>query len=139
MISVGKDGTLTIKKTLTKSKVLSKVKGEPSINIVEDKNIITPMIENKGDIIDVDDAKEKKKATKKTKKIMNNILSTIPENDITPKIARKQKVKQDILPVFDDLQPKPHKWESILKYEDEKGPQENNFDIPKKRRGRKPK
>jgi|APCry1669192647_1035423.scaffolds.fasta_scaffold51594_1 hypothetical protein len=139
MISVGKDGTLTIKKTLTKSKVLSKVKGEPSINIVEDKNIITPMIENKGDIIDVDEAKEKKKATKKTKKIMNNILTTIPENDITPKIARKQKVKQDILPVFDDLQPKPHKWESILKYEDEKGPQEYNFDIPKKRRGRKPK
>ena len=44
MISVGKDGTLTIKKPLTKSKVLSKVKGEPSINIVEDKNIITPMI-----------------------------------------------------------------------------------------------
>ena len=139
MISVGKDGTLTIKKTLTKSKVLSKVKGEPSINIVEDKNIITPMIENKGDIIDVDEAKEKKKATKKTKKIMNNILSTIPENDITPKIARKQKVKQDILPVFEDLQPKPHKWESILKYKDEKGPQEYNFDIPKKRRGRKPK
>jgi hypothetical protein len=26
-----------------------------------------------------------------------------------------------------------------LKYEDEKGPQEYNFDIPKKRRGRKPK
>ena len=89
MISVGRDGTLTIKKTLTKSKVLSKVKGEPSIDIIQDKNIITPVIEDKGDIIDVDEAKEKKKATKKTKKIMNNILENIPKNDITPKIARK--------------------------------------------------
>ena len=139
MISVGKDGTLTIKKTLTKSKVLSRVKGEPSINIIEDKNIITPIIENKGDIIDVDEAKEKKKATKKTKKIMNNILNSIPDNEITPKIARKQKVKQDILPVFDALEPKPKKWESVLKYEDEKGPQTNNFIIPPKRRGRKTK
>jgi len=137
MISVGRDGTLTIKKTLTKSKVLSKVKGEPSIDIIQDKNIITPVIEDKGDIIDVDEAKEKKKATKKTKKIMNNILENIPKNDITPKIARKQKVKQDILPVFDALEPEPKKWESILKFEDEKGPQESNLIV--KKRIRKPK
>ena len=81
--------------------------------------------------------KRKRKQQNKTKKIMNNILENIPTNDITPKIARKQKVKQDILPVFYALEPEPKKWESILKFEDEKGPQESNLII--KKRIRKPK
>ena len=68
MISVSKDGTLTIKKTLSKSKALTKVKGEPSIDIVEDKNIIVPVIENKGDIIDVDEANKKRKQPKRQKR-----------------------------------------------------------------------
>ena len=82
---------------------------------------------------------KRRKRRPKKQKIMNNILNSIPDNEITPKIARKQKVKQDILPVFDALEPKPKKWESVLKYEDEKGPQTNNFIIPPKRRGRKTK
>jgi hypothetical protein len=41
------------------------------------------------------------------------------------------------LPVFDALEPEPKKWESILKFEDEKGPQESNLIV--KKRIRKPK
>ena len=46
---------------MSKSKALTKVKGEPSIDIIQDKNIVVPIIENKGDIIDVDEMKEKKR------------------------------------------------------------------------------
>ena len=97
MISVSKDGTLTIKKTLSKSKALTKVKGEPSIDIIQDKNIVVPVIENKGDITDVDEMKERKKATKKAKKIMASTIPNIETNLITPKIERKTRMKKEVI------------------------------------------
>ena len=104
MIKVSKNGTLTIKKTLTKTNQLSKAKGEPSINIIQDKNVLTPTIENKGHLIDVDEAKEKKKATQKAKKLMTN--NVIPELEKrikrtkapmkTTKVYNPVKVKESI-------------------------------------------
>jgi len=134
MISVSKDGTLTIIKTLSKSKALTKVKGEPSIDIVEDKNIIVPVIENKGDIIDVDEAKQKKKATKKAKKIMTETIPNIENNIITTKIERKKKMKKEVIPVFEALKPDNKKWESVMDFENKQEPVDSNVIIKKRRR-----
>ena len=136
MISVSKDGTLTIKKTLSKSKALTKVKGEPSIDIIQDKNIVVPIIENKGDIIDVDEMKEKKKATKKAKKIMASTIPNIETNLITPKIERKTRMKKEVIPVFDALENNDKKWKSVKDFEEQQEPVESNVII--KKRGRKP-
>ena len=137
MISVSKDGTLTIKKTLTKSKTLSKVKGKPAIDIIEDKNIIVPVIANKGELIDVDEMKEKKKATKRAKKIMTAAMPDIETNIITPKVARRNKMKKEVIPVFDALEKDDKKWNSVLNFEDKQEPVESNVIITKRARKKK--
>jgi len=137
MISVSKDGTLTIKKTLSKSKALTKVKGEPSIDLIQDKNIITPIIENKGEIINVDEMKEKKKATKKAKKIMAETIPNIENNIITTKIERKKKMKKEVIPVFDELKTDDKKWASVMNFEEKQGPVDSNIIIAKKGRKKK--
>jgi len=121
---------------LSKSKALTKVKGEPSIDIIQDKNIVVPVIENKGDIIDVDEIKERKKATKKAKKMMASTIPNIETNLITTKIERKTRMKKEVIPVFDALETNDKKWKSVKKFEEQQEPVESNVII--KKRGRKP-
>ena len=61
-----KNGNITIKHTLTKAKSISKVKGEPNIDLIPDENIDHAEIINKGEKID--HLAEKKKTRKYIKK-----------------------------------------------------------------------
>jgi hypothetical protein len=57
MISIGKNGVMTVKQSLTKTNNIAKRLKEPSVILESDPNITEAQIIDKGDVENVDDVK----------------------------------------------------------------------------------
>ena len=96
-VVVDAKGNLTIKHTLTKKKMPSRVKGEPSIDLIPDDKIDHAEIINNGELLT--DVKEKKLTRKYTKKVKQAFQTEVMP-DIKPaqtyrKFISKNKYPRD--------------------------------------------
>lgn len=82
MVAKTSKGTITIKQSMTKSKNLSKVRKEPSVQIKTDPNITKPVIENQGEVQEVE-IKPKKQRKTKTIKLKTERAKPIPKDNRT--------------------------------------------------------
>jgi hypothetical protein len=87
MISIGKNGVMTVKQSLTKKNNISKRLKEPSVILESDPNITEAKIIDKGDIENVDDIKERQGKLKRIRKK----LETLPNKPV--KVSKEQLLK----------------------------------------------
>ena len=81
MISIGKNGVMTVKQSLTKKNNIAKRLKEPSVILESDPNITEAKIIDKGDVENVDDIKERQGKLKRIRKK----LETLPNKPPTTK------------------------------------------------------
>ena len=72
-IFIGKNGSISLVPTLTKSNALSKRLGMPSIILKKDEHILHAIIDNKGSIENYNETKERQKKLKIIKKRLSDL------------------------------------------------------------------
>ena len=94
MISIGKNGVMTVKQSLTKKNNIAKRLKEPSVILESDPNITEAKIIDKGNVENVDDIKERQGKLKRIRKK----LETLPNKPPTTKDEFIKKSKEKVAP-----------------------------------------
>ena len=94
MISIGKNGVMTVKQSLTKKNNIAKRLKEPSVILESDPNITEAKIIDKGDVENVDEIKERQGKLKKIRKK----LEVLPNKPVITKTDFIEKSKEKVAP-----------------------------------------
>jgi hypothetical protein len=94
MISIGKNGVMTVKQSLTKKNNIAKRLKEPSVILESDPNITEAQIIDKGDVENVDDVKVRQTKLKTIRKK----LETLPNKPVITKTDFIEKSKEKVAP-----------------------------------------
>ena len=94
MISIGKNGVMTVKQSLTKKNNIAKRLKEPSVILESDPNITEAQIIDKGDIENVDDVKVRQGKLKTIRKK----LETLPNKPPTTKAEFVEMAQKKVTP-----------------------------------------
>jgi hypothetical protein len=110
MISIGKNGVMTVKQSLTKKNNISKRLKEPSVILESDPNITEAKIIDKGDVANVDEIKERqgklKKIRKKLEVLPNKPVITKTDfiekskEKVAPRVAQRKEYTKNVLNVY---------------------------------------